>query len=130
MKKTILVVDDNSVMRRILETTLRKEYLVIQADNAVDAQKMIDIHLPDAVILDILMPGPINGLELCSSIKSTPRFASTFVILATSSWEIISDNCGKNHADAFFIKPFKTIDILEKLHLGLRNGRSTQIINQ
>ncbi len=56
----ILVVDDNSATRRLLSTTLASQYEIIEADNGVAALYAIRKFHPEAILLDVLMPGEID----------------------------------------------------------------------
>jgi UDP-3-O-[3-hydroxymyristoyl] N-acetylglucosamine deacetylase len=69
--KTILVVDDDASIRKSLQGVLLDEgYLVTEASNGLDALSLIETATPDAVLLDIWMPG-LDGLETLEKIKKS-----------------------------------------------------------
>ena len=112
MKKTILAVDDSTVMHKIFKQTLSQEYRVLVTDNAMDALSMIYHEQVTVLLLDILMPG-IDGLELCRTIRSIPQFQNLPIIMLTardSSFDKVQGHLAG--ATEYLTKP---LDI-EKLH--------------
>jgi DNA-binding response OmpR family regulator len=68
-KATILVVDDESQIRRVLRATLSSDgYDVIEAKDGLEAIDMVIRERPDLILLDVNMPG-MSGLEACSKIR-------------------------------------------------------------
>ena len=66
----ILVVDDDPVNLQTLFDALTKEqYTVLVADNVVDALTIAAKHIPDVILLDILMPRP-DGFATCRRLKT------------------------------------------------------------
>jgi two-component system phosphate regulon response regulator PhoB len=81
MSKQILVVDDEVQILALLSVMFRRVgYLVIKAENAHKALRMLDTSTPDLFILDVMMP-EIDGIELCRRIRARPETARTPVIL-------------------------------------------------
>ena len=68
----VLVVDDNVQMRTLLKITFSTSpgYEIIQAQNGVEAIDIIRSQHIDIVFLDIMMPGEMDGLDVCKFIKS------------------------------------------------------------
>lgn len=62
-KATLLVVDDNHDMRRYIRSLLKNEYKLLEAENGVEAMKIIEKHQVDLIVSDLLMP-EMDGLEL------------------------------------------------------------------
>ncbi|HEY9872015.1 MAG TPA: response regulator [Candidatus Obscuribacterales bacterium] len=81
--KTVLAVDDSTVMQEMIKRALTSEYRVLVADNAVDALALI-YHQPVSVLLlDVSMPG-VDGLELCRTLRSLPQFIDLPIIMLTA----------------------------------------------
>ena len=79
----VIVVDDDEKSCKILSTYLRKDgYEVETANDGESALQLIDKKMPDAVLLDVLMPG-INGIEVCRKIKENEKTAHLPVLLIT-----------------------------------------------
>ena len=87
MQKTILLVDDEPHVLRILRLALEKEnYRVLTAHNGEVALEMIEEFFPDIVITDIDMPR-MNGKELCSQIDKKFPQRNFLIIILTSRAE-------------------------------------------
>jgi PAS domain S-box-containing protein len=79
----ILAVDDDPVNISVMASALMDEYDVITALNGHDAISLVKEHIPDLILLDIMMPD-LNGFEVCSIIKSYQEYADIPVIFLTA----------------------------------------------
>lgn len=83
---SILVVDDDPVIRRLLEERLRKaKYNVEVAEDGYAAQKLLDAKYYDIVLTDLIMPGDIGGLEVLEIAKNKNSNIEVVLITAHSS---------------------------------------------
>lgn len=126
-KKKILIVDDTRTMREILKGILKHEYDIIEASNVSEAIPLIISDQPDAVILDIVMPGNLNGYDLCMMIKLNPNTRNIFAVMVSGDWQTLMNNCGNMYADAFFTKPVPPQDLRQTLRTALLNSKPTTI---
>ena len=120
-----MVVDDDDGLRALLRTTF--EAVDVDVDEAATAeqarQRIIEAR-PDAIVLDVSMPGQ-NGVSFCAVLKGSPATRDIPVVLLTGSDlanETIAEEVG---ADAFMLKPFSPLELLavvERLAGGL-HGR-------
>jgi DNA-binding response OmpR family regulator len=102
MAKNILVVDDDRNMRLLYERELgSEEYRVIGAANARQALECYRNENPDLVVLDLHMPGGMDGLELLGRILSIDRRVP---IVLVSSYSYYRDNYLSWAADAYVLK--------------------------
>jgi CheY-like chemotaxis protein len=84
LAKTILAIDDNREFLRLLELMLSKAgYTVLQAESALRASELLEQSLPDAILLDIMMPVR-NGLEFLENLRWDPRFEKIPVVVLTA----------------------------------------------
>ncbi len=121
----ILVVDDThenlSVLRQLLT---EKGYLVRLALSGKIALKAVKSHIPDLILLDILMPG-MNGYEVCRVLKSSKRTSHIPVIFISALTETkgILKAFQAGGVD-YITKPFKTEEVLARVqtHLELKNA--------
>lgn len=110
---TILIVDDHSDIRRLLTITLGKEYEILEAEDGVGAMEIIRRHHPQVVLLDVMMPGEMDGLQVLDAIKSDPKTASILVGMVTARGQLAdSDEANKRGADAYFVKPFSPLQVV------------------
>jgi response regulator RpfG family c-di-GMP phosphodiesterase len=115
-------VDDDEGLRALLRTTFEAvDVEVEEAGSADAAQRLIDAAKPDAIVLDVSMPG-MDGVAFCAALKNSPETSDIPVVLLTGSGtasETIADEVG---ADAFMLKPFSPLELLavvERLAGGL-----------
>ena len=117
MSRSVLVVDDQSEARQLVRMVMEVEsYTVREAGNASLALSLARAERPDCFIIDIRMPGPLDGLGLCRAIRLDPQLAQVPVILLTAFFRADerhqADLAG---ADVFFEKPFNFNDLLEQV---------------
>jgi len=115
IKKKILVIDDEPEVADFLKTRLEpKGYEVAASYCGEDGLKKIKAARPDAVLLDIIMPG-MDGLEVLRAIRRNPDTASMPVIMLTAKKDTASILKSENlSATDYIIKPFN-LGELEKL---------------
>ena len=114
--KKILLVDDESGIRRILKIFLEVEgFKVLEAVNATQAYQTIEEEKPDVVILDVILFGT-TGFEICEKIKSDPNTRDTYVILFTALTKDSDIAEGERvGADLYLMKPLNPRDIIVKV---------------
>ena len=122
MKKRpyIMVVDDEQAILRLLNRTLEPEgYGVIVTDNGRAALELLEEHMPDLVILDIMMPG-LDGFQVLNLIRQR---SSVPVIMLTAKREASTarDALGLG-ADDYVRKPFHTHELLARIRAKLRRA--------
>ena len=110
----ILVVDDNFDIRRLLSVSLCHKFQVIEADNGTAALYAIRKYHPAAVLLDVMMPGAMDGLQVLDAIKSNPETQSIPVAMVTARGQLAeSEDAKRRGADAYFTKPFSPKQVLD-----------------
>ena len=117
MRETLLVVDDEAAIRRLLRVKLSREgYTCEEADGAEQALRVLKTIPIALVILDIKMPGR-SGIELLPEIKS--GYPDTAVVMATAVRDIdAAIQCLKQGADDYICKPFN----LEEISLAVQRA--------
>jgi len=116
----ILVVDDERAVRESLRRALELEgYQVELAEDGERAlEQVASPSAPDAVILDVLMPG-IDGLEVCRRLRAEDN--SVPVLMLTARAEVDSRVAGLDAgADDYLPKPFALAELLARLRALLR----------
>lgn len=111
--RKILIVDDHSDIRRLLTITLGREYEILEAEDGSSALEKVRHHQPDLVLLDVMMPGELDGLQVLDAIKSDPRTKNTVVAMVTARGQVADgDEARRRGADAYFVKPFSPLQVV------------------
>ena len=104
--RTLLIVEDNYEILKLLREVFSDHYKVYTADHGRDAIQKIKKNIPDLVISDIMMP-LMNGIELCQYIKQDDDLNHIPVILLTAKSQVSDRIEGlESGADAYLTKPF------------------------
>ena len=113
---TILVVDDEPDLVEILRFRLEREgYRVLSAEDGPSGLEAVMRHMPDLVVLDVMMPG-FDGFELLRRMKADARLAQIPVILLTAKADLSSVIKGWNmDVDNFVTKPFDLDELAEMI---------------
>ncbi len=119
--KNILIVDDEPVNLKILRAMLVPEgYNVVEADNGAKALELIDLALPDIILLDVMMP-EIDGFEVCRRIKSQKERRMIPILMVTALQDKIHrQQAMEAGADDFLSKPIDRIELLIRVKSLLR----------
>ena len=108
----VLIVDDDPDIRRLLGIALGEEYDVGEAKDGLGALESIRQCSPELVLLDVVMPGEMDGLRVLQAIKDNPQTNSIQVAMVSARGQIAdSDKARLLGADAYFIKPFSPCQI-------------------
>ena len=118
----ILVVDDNNTPREVITKALKQFNIdVTEACNGLEATKIMEKENFNLVITDVVMP-EMNGYELCRWIKSNPSSENVPVIVCSTKSEDFDVHWAtKQGADAYIVKPFKTMELLKTIKYLLEN---------
>lgn len=109
----VLLVDDHSDIRRLIRITLGKDFEVLEAEDGLTGLQIARSQQPDLVVLDVMMPGEMNGLQVLDAIKADPALVKTRVIMVTARGQARDYEDGmKRGADAYFIKPFSPLQLI------------------
>jgi len=114
MNRTILIVDDDAGIRRLIATTLEdvSGYRMTEAGDGEEAVERAREVQPSIVFLDIDMPR-LNGIETCRRLKSEPATAdATIVMLTGDSGDVAERGAQDAGADLFLTKPFSPLHLL------------------
>jgi ribonuclease P protein subunit RPR2 len=120
----LLLVDDDAALRALLRTTFEVVDIdVEEAGSALSALEAIRDRRPDAIVLDVRMPG-MSGLELCRRLKTDPATEGIAIVLLTGSdgGSSSAEAAEEMGADALMRKPFSPLELLavvERLTGGL-----------
>ena len=114
----LLVVDDKPELRVMLKLAFhnRDDYEIAEAEDGEEALKSIARNRPDLVLLDIMMPGPIDGLGVLDIIRGDPKYAGMKIFMLSARGQDRDVAIGmEKGADSYFIKPFSIIALRDAI---------------
>jgi two-component system, OmpR family, phosphate regulon response regulator PhoB len=123
--KKILIVDDSKDIRDLVIATLdTSEYKIFEAGDAMKAIAVATVEKPDFIIMDVMLPGNINGVEATKIIKTNPLTRRCDIIMLTGSNDsVLQREAIKAGATCYFVKPFSPLDLLQRVE-DIALGRS------
>lgn len=112
MPATVLVCDNENMLRRLVRATLGSdEVRVLEACDGDESLELARRHRPDLVILDVMMPGR-TGLDVLGELRRDPELADTRVIVLTAGAQVADrDAALEAGADRFLAKPFSPSEL-------------------
>ena len=118
--KSLLIVDDQTGIRLLLDEVFRREGFVTRlAANGVEALQAVEDEIPGCILLDMKMPG-IDGIEVLKRIKkSWPEIP---VMMMTAYGELeLTDNALQVGALKYFTKPFDIYEVRDAVNALFEN---------
>ena len=123
-KETILVIDDEPQIRKLLEINLETNgYKILQADTADMGMRLAANHLPDLIILDIGLPDK-TGLELLLELRAW--FHNPIIMLSVMDQESAIVEALDNGASDYVTKPFRTNELLARIRSCLKRAQHVE----
>ena len=124
---TVLVVDDApDTLRMLCDALAREGYTVLVARDGLQALDRLDVVVPDAILLDGVMPG-LSGFETCQRIKAHPQGETVPVIFMTGLSETADIVAGFEAGGVdYVVKPLRIEEVLARLNTHVRNARAAR----
>jgi DNA-binding response OmpR family regulator len=122
-RKSILIVEDEASIAEVVSLYLqRAEFRTTHASDGKTAMSLLEKHMPDLVILDIMLPG-VDGLSLTRWIRDR---SSVPIIMLTARREELDRIAGlEMGADDYVVKPFSPQEVVSRVRAVLRRGGAT-----
>jgi len=115
--KRVLIVEDRADIRKLIRMTL--EFADYEIHEASDGRAGLDLARdtrPDIALLDVMMPGELDGLQLCRQLRSDPAMRHLKVLLLTARGQQRDREAGQlAGADAYLVKPFSPLQLIETI---------------
>jgi two-component system KDP operon response regulator KdpE len=119
-KETILIIDDEPQIRKLLEITLESNgYKVLQAQTGKEGVTLAASHQPDLILLDIGLPDK-NGQEILKELRSW--YTKPILILSVLNTETEIVTALDNGATDYLTKPFRTAELLARIRSAIRRN--------
>ncbi len=115
----IVIIEDDRSLRKLMEKAIRNQGHVVEStENGREGEKMIRAAPPDLILLDVMLPGK-NGLDICESLKESPKTKHVPILMLTCLTEMSQkpDEYWRKRtgADDFISKPFEIRQLLERV---------------
>ncbi len=127
--RTVLIVDDDAEILEAMTHALAGEYRVLSATNGDDGVRLAQRELPDAILLDVMMPGGKDGFSTFADLQKDPRTRNIPVLMQTDvnrktglafDAALMGQHLGKAPA-AFLQKPVSAKKALDEIHKVLKS---------
>jgi two-component system KDP operon response regulator KdpE len=123
--KRILVVDDEAPIQRILRRNLTMSgYEVFVAENGKQAVEMVRLHQPDLILLDLCMPGELDGLDVCAKVRQSVQ--TPIIVLSAVTEEKQKVRALDLGADDYLTKPFGNDELQARVRACLRRAHTAE----
>lgn len=130
--RTVLVVDDEEDIRRMLRRILQERgYRVIEAGRGTEALQAVRDNVLDCILLDAMLP-EIHGFDICRRIKSSQRYGHIPIIMVSAiyrGWRFAEDLRESYGVTAFLEKPFKISDVVVAVERAIE-GKPFEAVDQ
>ena len=117
MVEKMLIVDDQGQIRNMLKLALGYgKYVMYEAETGEEAMATFAATQPDVVLLDVMLPGNVDGFEVCQWMrkKTEGLVNKPYIVLITAKQQNSDIDAGrKAGADVYVIKPFSPINLIE-----------------
>lgn len=114
-RKLILIIEDQSDIRKLIRMTLELgDSDIHEAENGDAGWHKVKALRPDLVLLDVMMPGGLDGYQVCQKIRQEPGLSHIPVVLLTARGQQADFEMGRQvGADAYLTKPFSPLELID-----------------
>jgi two-component system phosphate regulon response regulator PhoB len=115
--KRVLIVEDQADIRKLIRMTLEfEDYEIHEASDGASGLRMARHLKPDLMLLDVMMPGELDGLQVCHHVKSDAQTQHIRVVLLTARGQARDREVGREAgADEYLVKPFSPLQLIETI---------------
>jgi len=126
MKKTVVLVDDNTIFLKLGEKILSEDYIVVTAWSAVKLFEVLESVKPAVIILDVYMP-KMDGFETLEILKANPATKDIPVIFLTGIVEPKEESKGRSLGAVDYItKPFNPKELVASIERATAGEKASQ----
>lgn len=117
MAKTVLYIEDHYHNRRLVEKVLRSRgYQVLLAEDGESGWEMTKVHHPELLLLDIALPGALDGLDVASKIKADATLCDIWIVaLTASAMRGDRERFMRRGCDDYLSKPIQVRELLDRV---------------
>jgi len=130
LDQTILIVDDDKTNRKMLKELLQDQAKIIFAKNGEQARELARKHIPDLILLDVVMPD-LSGFDVIELLKSDPETINISVIFITGLANEDDEERGFDLGGCDYIyKPFKSNIVIARVMMHLELIRQRKMLDE
>ncbi|MBN1247047.1 MAG: response regulator [Anaerolineae bacterium] len=118
MRRTVLYIEDHYHNRRLVQKILTSQgYEVLLAEDGVSGWEMVKTHHPQLLLLDIALPGELDGLDVAAKIRADEELRDIWIVALTASAmrgdreRFLAGGC-----DAYLSKPVQVAELLNTVN--------------
>ncbi len=117
MAHRILIVEDQSDICKLIRMTLEfGDFEIHEANDGETGLNMARAIKPSIMLLDVMMPGLLDGYQVCTRIKQDPALRSIQVVMLTARGQASDLAAGEAAgADAYLVKPFSPLELIDRV---------------
>ncbi len=117
MPHRILIVEDQPDICKLIRMTLEfGDFEIHEAHDGESGLNMARATMPAVMLLDVMMPGLLDGYQVCSRIKQDPNLRHIQVVMLTARGQATDLAAGEAAgADAYLVKPFSPLELIERV---------------
>lgn len=117
MTHRILIVEDQPDICKLIRMTLEfGEFEIHEANDGETGLNMARAIRPHVMLLDVMMPGLLDGYQVCARIKQDPDLKQIQVVMLTARGQATDLAAGEAAgADAYLVKPFSPLELIERV---------------
>lgn len=115
--RKVLIVDDQADIRRMMKIALQDDFALLEAEDGATALALIKSDRPDVVLLDVMMPGGMDGLQVLQKVRADPELKDIRIIMVSAKGQVHDYELGMQAgANAYFVKPFSPLQLLAAIN--------------
>lgn len=117
MAHRILIVEDQPDICKLIRMTLEfGDFEIHEANDGESGLNMARAIKPSIMLLDVMMPGLLDGYQVCTRIKQDPALKSIQVVMLTARGQVSDMAAGEAAgADAYLVKPFSPLELIDRV---------------
>jgi DNA-binding response OmpR family regulator len=117
MSHRILIVEDQPDICKLIRMTLEfGDFEIHEAHDGESGLNMARAIRPTIMLLDVMMPGLLDGYQVCTRIKQDPELKGIQVVMLTARGQATDLAAGEAAgADAYLVKPFSPLELIERV---------------
>ena len=114
----VLIIEDHADIRRLIRMTLELEdHEIHEAANGVEGLQAARRLQPDVVLLDVMMPGEMDGISVCRELRADKAFDGTSAVMLSALGASADRARGFGAgANAYLAKPFSPLNLIDTIN--------------